>query len=308
MNIKADINDSLLKIDQLSTIEDYLRWCCSEFIRRDLCFGHGADSAWDEAVFLLCYFTQLTQEELSRVMTAKFTQQEKSELLKLLNKRIIDRVPLAYLTNEVCFADIYFYIDDRVIIPKSPFAELIVNDFQPWLGEKKLNRVLDLCTGSGCMGLAVAHYNPEVIVDAVDISEDALDVARINTDMLGLEDRVNLISSDLFDNLDKKIKYDIIISNPPYVPSKSMQELPQEYTHEPKLALHSGDDGLSHANRILESAKDFLTEDGLLFLEVGEAQEALEAKYSSHNFVWISFENGGDGVLVISKQELDNLR
>ncbi len=288
---------------ELVTLADFLRYLTTVFIKEKLFFGHGTDNAWDEAVALLCSFTCLSEEELSKVLSAKLTEDEKLELIKWANLRIKDRKPLPYITNKSYFAGLEFYVDERVIIPRSPFAEIILNNFEPFIGDKNIDRVLDLCTGSGCMACATAYYNPDTIVDAVDLSDDALEIAGKNIKNLGLENQINLIKSDLFKNI--KNKYDLIISNPPYVPNNSMKKLPKEYAHEPNMALESDNNGIFHAENILKNAAQFLTDDGLLFLEVGEAQQELEDKFPEVPFTWLELEHGGEGILVITKDLLE---
>ncbi|MFN7096666.1 MAG: 50S ribosomal protein L3 N(5)-glutamine methyltransferase [Gammaproteobacteria bacterium] len=291
--------------NELYTIRDMIRWSASLFAANPLFYGHGTDNPWDEALDLVMQTLKITDEHIDMLLDARLTKQEKNHLLTLIQQRIEQRIPVPYLTHQARFADLNFYIDERALIPRSPIAELIEASFAPWIDADKITTVLDLCTGSGCIALATAVYlaNPDVMIDAVDISTDALDVATINVATFGLEDQVNIIQSDLFNAL-KGRKYDVIISNPPYVDAAEMAALPAEYRHEPTLALAAGDDGLAIVHHILNQAAAHLTEQGILIVEVGASAEALMAAYPQLPFIWLDFERGGDGVFLLYKGDL----
>lgn len=290
---------------ELITIGDYIRWGVSRFLEAGLFYGHGTDNAWDEAVLLVLYALSLPADINPQVFASRLTSSERNKVLNILQKRINERVPAAYLTNEAWFSGLKFYIDNRVIIPRSPMAELIQRGFEPWCNNHQVNAILDLCTGSGCIAIACAHAFPEADIDAVDISEQALEVARINRDKYHLQEQVELIQSDLFSNL-KGRQYDVIISNPPYVDKEDMDTLPAEYKHEPELALAAGLDGLTIVNRILKQAREYLTSNGLLFVEVGNSELALNEQYPEVPFTWIEFERGGNGVFFLTAQDLED--
>lgn len=287
----------------LHTIRDFLRYATSRFNQAGLYYGHGTDNSWDEAVALILHSLHLHHDVDMSVLDARLVADEKRKILELIERRVEKRLPLAYLTHEAWFAGMAFYVDERVLIPRSPIAELIENQFQPWLATELVTDVLDLCTGSGCIAIAIAQHLSGVNVDASDISTDALNVARTNVLRHGVEDRVNLIQSDLFESIPAK-KYDIIVSNPPYVSHQEMQELPDEYHHEPELGLESGNLGLDCAERILEKAGDYLKDDGILIVEVGNSEIALSEKYKDVPFTWIDFERGGGGVFMLSAKDV----
>jgi ribosomal protein L3 glutamine methyltransferase len=239
-----------------------------------------------------------------RVLDARLTRTEKEVLIDLLRQRVLDRIPTAYLTGTAWFAGIPFHIDQRALIPRSPIAELIEKQFDPWLQSDQVFRILDLCTGNGCIGMACAVFFPDSQVDCVDISEDALDLAESNLLQLELEGRVNLLFSDLFEALDGRT-YDLIVSNPPYVDAADMEALPEEYHHEPRLGLEAGRDGLNVVRRILPELSRHLNPGGIAVIEVGNSWEALEAAYPTVPFTWIEFERGGHGVFILTREELD---
>lgn len=288
---------------ELATIRDYIRWAYSLFNGSHLYYGHGTDNAMDEAVYLVLSALHLPPDFSPDFMNAILTTVERRNLCDLITRRIKDRIPTAYLTHETWFAGVPFYVDERVIIPRSPMAELIENGFSPWLDDKNIHHVLDLCTGSGCIAVACALAFPESTVDAVDISKEALEVAQINVERHHVADQVTLINSDLFTNV--TAKYDLIISNPPYVSPEEYNTLPQEYLHEPKIALKAAKKGLEIVLKILRQAPDHLTPTGLLVVEVGNAQEVLKEQYSQVPFIWLEFERGGDGIFLISAEDLN---
>ncbi|KOR32675.1 SAM-dependent methyltransferase [Achromatium sp. WMS3] len=289
--------------DSLHTILDYIRWGTSRFNGSQLFFGHGTDNALDEAASLVLHALHLPQDIPQLYLNAHITSKERKSIIELLQRRITERQPAAYLMQQAWFADLNFYIDERVLVPRSPIAELITDDFHPWLDTQNIHRVLDLGTGSGCIGIAIAYYIPNCIVDLADISEDALAVARYNVTSFGLEKRVQLYHSDLFTGL-PETKYDLIISNPPYVPIAELETLPLEYQKEPTLGLAGGADGLDMVRNILDVALNYLTLDGTLIVEVGANSTALEQAYPEIPFLWLDFERGGEGVFLLTAKQL----
>lgn len=290
------------EINELYTIRDILRWTVSCFNEAGLYYGHGTDSAWDEAVALILHTLHLPHNINQSVLDARLTSQERDKLYKIIQRRIKDRIPIAYLTGEAWFAGLPFYVDERVLIPRSPIAELIEHHFSPWI-EHDIENILDLCTGSGCIAIAAAKAFPNTQVDASDISTDALAVSKINVLRHQVEDQVHLYPADLFKGLPQK-KYDIIISNPPYVNEIEMNELPPEYHHEPDSGLRAGKDGLDIVTRILHEAQKYLKPQGILIVEVGNSESALEEKYPDVPFTWLEFERGGGGVFLLTEKQL----
>ena len=289
---------------QLTTIRDYIRWAASRFNEAGLFFGHGTASATDEAAMLVLHAIHQPYDLPAGYFNCVLDSSERVAILALLERRITERKPASYLTQQAWFAGLPFYVDERVLVPRSPFAELIEQRFEPWLDDPDaVTDVLDLCTGSGCIAIATALAFPDARVDAVDISPDALAVARINVDRHDLADYVNLLQSDLFGAIGSK-KYDLIVSNPPYVSHAEWAALPLEYHAEPRIGLESGETGLDCVNTILKQAKAHLKPGGLLIVEVGSSAEALEAAYPQLPFCWIDFERGGDGVFVLSYDQL----
>lgn len=287
----------------LHTIRDYLRWALSQFQRAGLVYGHGTDNAYDDALQLILHVLHLPYDIEPAMLDCRLTRREREMLVVNLSTRIEQRIPVPYLTGEAWFAGLRFKVDERVLIPRSPIAELIEQGFQPWLGEHEPERILDLCTGSGCIGIACALAFDDAQVDCTDLSADALAVAKDNVARYGLEERVALIRSDLFAALNGRT-YDLIVSNPPYVDREDMDALAEEFRHEPALALASGDDGLDAARDILTQAARYLTPGGLLVLEVGNSWPALEAAFPDLPFTWLEFERGGHGVLAIHREDL----
>ncbi|CAH9066163.1 50S ribosomal protein L3 glutamine methyltransferase [Pseudoalteromonas sp. CIP111854] len=291
-------------VNDLLTISDWLRWTTSQFANEGLFFGHGTDNAWDEAVSLILPILNLPLDTPTELMSSRLTRSEKVRLLSYIETRIVERTPVAYLTNQAWFAGMPFYVDERVLVPRSPFAELINDKFAPWLSEEQsISRILDMCTGSACIAIALAQAFPESQVDAVDISYDALEVASINIDDYMLQEQVFAIQSDVFSGIEGQ-KYDLIVANPPYVDAEDMADLPHEFHHEPELGLASGEDGLDVTRKILQQAASHLTDNGILFVEVGNSMVHMEALYPDAPFEWLEFEHGGLGVFAISKQQL----
>ncbi len=288
---------------ELLTIRDFLRYATSRFNQAGLYFGHGTDNAWDEAAALIMHTLHLPHDVSALVLDARLIEEERATLLGLIQKRVEKRLPLAYLTNEAWFSGLSFYVDERVLIPRSPIAELIENHFQPWVKPDQVHQILDLCTGSGCIAIALAKAFPDAAVDASDISDDALAVAKINVLRHEAEDQLHLHKADLFTGLPAK-KYDLIVSNPPYVSQQEMAELPDEYRHEPTLGLQAGQEGLDIVNRILMQAGEYLTPNGAIVIEVGNSEHALAEAYPETSFMWLEFERGGGGVFYLSAKEL----
>lgn len=291
---------------ELQTIRDFIRWAVSRFNENGLHFGHGTDSAWDEAVALVLHTLHLPHDINPAVLDARLTQAEKEKITHLLQRRIAERIPTAYLTHEAWFADMPFYVDERVLIPRSPIAELIKNHFQPWIDADEVMSILDVCTGSGCIAIAAASAFPDAHVDACDISEDALLVAKTNVLRHEMTEQVELFHSDLFNSLPKKT-YDIIVSNPPYVDEEDMASLPAEYRHEPVLGLAAGKEGLNIVTRILKDAPRFLNPNGILIVEVGNSEYALREQFPDVPFTWIDFQHSDGGVFLLTAKELEQI-
>ena len=291
-------------VHELATLRDWLRWTVSQFNEAQLAFGHGTADAYDEAAYLLLHALHLPLDRLDPFLDAHLTQAERSQLAQLFARRIDDRVPAAYLTREAFLGDFRFYVDERVLIPRSLIAELLPDGLAPFVGDAaNVTSALDLCTGSGCLAILLAHAYPDADVDAADIASDALAVAQRNVSDYGLAARVNLIRSDLFDNLPEK-SYDLIISNPPYVTSVAMDALPREYRHEPALALEGGEDGMDAVRVILRDAPRFLSPRGVLVVEVGNNRDAAEAAFPRLPFTWLQTASISDGVFVLNREAL----
>ena len=279
---------------ELSTVRDILRFAVSRFNDAELFFGHGSDNAHDEAAYLILHTLNLPLDTLEPYLDAKLLQIEKEEVLGLIERRVTERVPVAYLTHQAWQGDFDFYVDERVIVPRSFIYELLGNPLLPWIEHNELvHRALDLCTGSGCLAIQMAHHYPAAEIDAVDLSLDALEVAAVNIEEYGLEEHVRLIHTDLFEGLDDT--YDLIVSNPPYVDAESVETLPDEYRHEPELALGSGTDGLDATRSIILH---------VLLVEIGHNRDILEAAYPELPFTWLE-TSGGDGfVFLLTREQL----
>jgi ribosomal protein L3 glutamine methyltransferase len=274
---------------------------------QDLYYGHGTDNPHDEAFALIFAVLGLDHDEPGIFWDQQVSKSQVDAVIAVADKRINERMPLPYLTGEAWFAGLRFVTDPRALIPRSPFAELIQNEYAPWLRVRAGMRVLDMCTGNGCIGIATAVYLSDVMVDLVDISSQALELARTNVELHDVGDRVQIIQSDLFQELEGN-RYDLIVSNPPYVPASSMAELPVEYRHEPTLALQADDGGLDIVDRLLGKAADYMSDDGMLIVEVGEIADKVQRHYPVLPFVWLDFEYGGEGVFLLYKQDLVNWR
>lgn len=289
---------------ELCTVRDMMRFAVSRFTEAGLFFGHGSDNAWDESAYLLLHTLNLPLDRLEPFMDARLTSDERALVLKVIRRRISERLPAAYLTNEAWLGEHRFYVDRRVIVPRSHIAELLREQLSPWIDDPwAVQSTLDLCTGSGCLAILAALAFPESTVDAIDISPDALAVARRNVDDYGLESRVNLIESDAFAAVPGK-RYDVIISNPPYVNAESMADLPEEYLREPVLALASGEDGLDFTRILLREANDHLNPGGLLVVEIGNNRDELEQAFPDTPFTWLDTAAGDGFVFMLRKEEL----
>lgn len=290
----------------LRTIRDLVRWGASEFGRAGLHFGHGTDNALDEAFHLATWALKLPHELPAAYLDSVLTPAERAQVLALLRRRVKTRKPAAYLTGEAWFAGLAFTVDERVLVPRSPIAELIERGFEPWLRQPP-ERILDLCAGSGCIAVACAMAFPEAKVDAVELDDGALELLRANVRRYDLDGRVEAIQSDLFARV-KGRQYGLIVSNPPYVPEARWKKMPAEYRHEPKLALASGADGMDVVTRILREAPRHLATDGLLVCEVGGSVPEFDRRFPNIPVIWPEFERGGDGVFVISRDDLEEWR
>lgn len=303
MNHQINIEQT---VSELDTILDVVRWSVSRFNEAGLYYGHGTDNPWDEAVSLVLQLLHLPQnlplQTGDQLFHSRLTSVEKINVIAMILRRVNERIPAAYLTNQAWFCDLPFFVDERVLIPRSPFAELIKNKFDAWLTYEPVT-ILDLCTGGGCIAIALAYAFENSQVDAVDISSEALDVAEININEHGLAERVFPIQSDLMTAL-KGQSYDLIVCNPPYVDAEDMDDLPDEYHHEPELALAAGEDGLDLVDNILRQAPEFLAEGGWLFVEVGNSEVHMPIKYPDLPLTWVEFENGGSGIFAINKTDL----
>lgn len=290
--------------EELLTLRDHLRFMVSRFNESGLFFGHGSDNAWDEAVYLLLHTLHLPIDRLEPFLDARLTPSERTTVAEMIRRRVEERVPAAYITREAWLGDYRFYVDERTIVPRSFIAELIEEQFEPWLEDPwSVSSALDLCTGSGCLAILTALAFPDAHVDAVDLSPDALDVAARNVTDYELEDRVRLVHSDLFSGLAGR-RYDLIISNPPYVNAESMAALPAEYRHEPEMALASGPDGLDLVRRMLREARSHLNPGGLLIVEIGHNRDDLEAAFPTTPFTWLETAAGNEYVFMLREDEL----
>ena len=287
----------------LHTLRDFLRFAVSRFQQAGLVFGHGSDNAHDEAAYLILHTLHLPLDMLEPYLDAVLLADEKTELLGKLRERVEQRVPVAYITQHARQGDFDFYVDERVIVPRSFIYELLGEPLSPWIEYPELvHRALDLCTGSGCLAIQMAAHYPAAQIDAVDISLDALEVAAVNVEDYGLQERIQLVHTDLFEGLEGT--YDLIVSNPPYVDAESVEALPEEYLHEPELALGSGEDGLDATREILLQAAKFLNPRGVLLVEIGHNRDVLEREYPELPFVWLD-TSGGDGfVFLLTREQL----
>ncbi len=289
---------------QLHTIADYCRYGASLFNKAELFYGHGNDNAFSEAVTLVMFAISLPEQINEEVLTCRLLDSEKLDILALFEQRIEQQLPVAYITNLAYFAQLPFYVDERVLVPRSPIGELIEQHFSSIIDENKPpQRILDLCTGSGCIAIACASYFPDAQVDALDLSIDALNVAQLNIENHGLSEQVIPIKSDVFSGI-KGQTYDLIVTNPPYVDQQDIACLPAEYTHEPEMGLGCGVDGLDIVRVILAESCNYLNDSGILICEVGNSQVHVEALYPEVDFTWLTFKRGGHGVFTLTKAQL----
>ena len=289
-------------VDELQSPADFVRFGAQRFIEHKLHFGHGTDNAADEARWLVLHALNLDPGSAAKLPDLHLTRPQREQIAALIQERIRSRRPAAYLTGEAWFAGHKFFVDERVLVPRSPLAEWIEQRFEPFVDASRVHRILDLGTGSGCIAIACAFAFPEARVDASDLSEDALEVAMINVKSHGVGDRVRLIHSDGFNAIDGR--YDLIVSNPPYVPEASYRRLPEEYRHEPERGLAAGPEGLDLVTRILRDASEHMNDDALLVVEVGEARDALEKRFLRLPFLWLDMTRGGDDVFALTREEL----
>jgi ribosomal protein L3 glutamine methyltransferase len=290
---------------ELLTLRDLLRWSISRFHAAGLVFGHGSDNAWDEAAYLLLHGLHLPPDTLDPFLDARLLERERQRCVDLIHERINTRKPAAYLTGEAWLQGERFLVDERVIVPRSPISELLAEGLAPWIDDPDaVEQALDLCTGSGCLAILAAHAFGNAVVDAVDVSADALAVAQSNIELHGLRDRVRALRSDLLAQVPPDRRYDLIVCNPPYVNEQSMRALPPEYRHEPRLALAGGDDGMDLVRRILADAPRFMAPEGLLVLEIGHERAHFEAAFPELDPVWLDTADTTDQILLLRRAQL----
>lgn len=289
---------------QLHTFRDLLRFSVSRFNEAGLFFGHGSSNAYDEAVYLILHTLHLPPDQMEIFLDARLTNMEVTQVLGIVKRRALEKIPAAYLTQEAWLGDFSFYVDKRVLVPRSFIAELLREQLSPWVSDpSSVHSVLDLCTGSGCLAILLAHAFENATIDATDISDEALEVANKNVEDYDLNPRVHLLQSDLFGALEGRL-YDLIISNPPYVNAESMASLPEEYRHEPRNALASGNDGLEATKEILKRAADYLTNEGMLIVEIGHNRAALEESFPQTPFTWLETSAGDGFVFMLTRDHL----
>jgi ribosomal protein L3 glutamine methyltransferase len=297
-------NTQISASSELFTIRDWIRYAVSQFEASDVFYGHGTDNAYDEAVWLIMSGLHLPMDTLNNFLDARITTDERIKLASFIEQRITKHTPTAYLLKEAWLQGLKFYVDERVLIPRSFIAELLADDLSTWIEfPEMVESAADICTGSGCLGILLASVFPNAEIDVIDISQDAIDVANINIANYSLQEQVTAIKSDMFTGLKGK-KYDLIISNPPYVDAPSMAALPQEYQNEPQLALGSGVAGLDHTHTILREAGNYLNDDGILIVEIGHNREALESAYPNIIFNWLDVSSGNEFVFLLTKSQL----
>lgn len=292
-------------ITTLSSIRDYIRWGASRFAEHNVFLGHGTATPLDEAAAIVLHTLRQPYDLAEVYLNSLLSMPERQAVLSMIERRIRERKPSAYLTHEAIFAGLSFYVDERVLVPRSPIAELIAERFEPWVDEDQVFNILDLCTGSACIAIACAYAFPDAQVDAVELSDDALAVAQINLEKHDLAEQVTLYQSDLFAGLPLK-PYDIIVSNPPYVAISEWENLPAEFHAEPEMGFTGGDSGLDLVIRILADARQYLAEQGILIVEVGSSAETLQEMFPNVPFQWLEFERGGDGVFLLTAQQVND--
>lgn len=295
--------DSADVLNSLTTLRDFVRWAASRFTEAEIFLGHGNATALDEAAALILHTLHQPHDLVDFYMQAHLTHSERRALLDVIELRINSRTPTAYITHEARFAELPFFVDERVLVPRSPIAELIQDQFAPWVDPDQVMHILDLCTGSACIAIACAYAFPDAQVDAVDLSTDALEVAAINVTKHELEGEVQLWTSDLFSAL-PPTQYDIIVSNPPYVAISEWEQLPAEFHAEPEMGFTGGVSGLDIVLRILVQAEKFLSPQGILVVEVGSSAETLQATFPNVPFYWLQFERGGEGVFLLTAEQV----
>lgn len=290
-------------IQTLATVRDYIRWGASRFAEAKLFHGHGTVTALDDAAALVLHSLHLPYNLSESYFSAQLTIDERHKIVDLINQRINTRIPSAYLMHEAIFAGLPFYVDERVLVPRSPIAELIHEQFSPWVEPDQIQHILDLCTGSACIAIACAYAFPDALVDAVDLSADALEVAKINVAKHEVEEQLTLHQSDLFSTLPAQ-KYDLIVSNPPYVAIAEWETLPAEFHAEPEMGFTGGESGLDLVIKILVDAAEYISEQGVLIIEVGSSAETLQTQFPEVPFYWLNFEHGGDGVFLLTAEQV----
>ena len=298
-------DDNYRPTDELVTVRDLIRYATSRFNHAKLSFGHGLQDAYDEAVYLVLHTLHLPLDRLDPFLDACIPSDERAEVLEVIRRRVDERVPAAYITQEAWLGDFRFYVDARVIVPRSYCAELLEDGLAPWIDDPyKISRALDLCTGSACLAILMAHVYPLAQVDAIDLSVDALAVAQRNVGDYGLNDRIRLVQSDVFAALTDE-RYDFILSNPPYVTEDSMRILPEEYRQEPRLALAGGDDGMDIVRKIISGARKHLTDKGILLVEVGHNRDLVEAAFPELEFIWLTNTTDEEKVFLLRADQLN---
>jgi ribosomal protein L3 glutamine methyltransferase len=292
--------------NELETVRDWIRYAVSRCEQAGVAYGHGTDNAWDEAVFLVLALLHLPLDQLDPYLDARLTVAERANIHRAIERRVTEHVPVPYLTNQAWLGEFRFYVDERVVIPRSYIAELLTDRLAPWIRDEDLvTSVMDMCTGSGCLAILAADAFPNAEIDAVDLSADALAVAQHNVAEYGLQDRINLLRSDLFQNVNPEDKtYDLIVCNPPYVTQAAMAALPAEYRHEPESGLASGDDGLDAIRQIIAAARGYLNVGGFLLVEVGHNRRLAETAFPGLPFTWLSSRSGEDKVFLLHRDEL----
>jgi len=301
-NTKKNMANRMISRKNLGSLRDILAYGEKLFIESNLFFGHGTTNAWDDAVYLSLFALGLPHDSSVSLLDSIPSEEERSRIFSLFDKRLETKIPSAYITKTAWFFDLPFFVDERVIIPRSPIANLIHQSFEPWVTNP--NTILDLCTGSGCIGISCAYVFKSANVVLSDISKGAIEVGEINIKNHDMAGRIKIIESDLFENLTNS-KFDLIVSNPPYVDKQDLLSMPPEYHYEPKISLMAGDDGLSFVLRILRDVRDFLTEKGVLIVEVGNSRSALESMFPSIPFFWFEFSEGDAGVFMLTRDDLD---